>query len=106
MADGAVLSLLDLDPELLLAALATLPALSHATARAACKLFAVIIDEISRTTSFLTSSVGPFQSIVAEVSPQLEAQPTLGILFSKDLVSRGDLQCLANKLPYHLEVRT
>ena len=43
------------------------------------------------------------QTILDELSPRLEAQPTMGILFAKDDVPDTELKTLANRLPYHLE---
>lgn len=110
MADDAIASVapsmnvLDLDPEHLLLGFETLSAREQATAKATCKLFYILIDEIGRTTSFLTSAVGQLSGVVGELSPRLEAKPSMGILFSKDDVAAGDLKKLARKLPYHIEM--
>ena len=105
VADAAApFSLLDLEPELILQALSTLSASDQARARHTCKLFAIIVDEIARTTSFMASVVGPMSTAVSDLSPMLEAQPTMGILFTKDEESEGSLADLARKLPYHCEV--
>lgn len=98
-------NLLDLDPELLLAALEGLAARDQARARLACKLLYVLIDEISRTTTFMTSALGPLKSVVkSDLAPHLEAAPTLGICFSRDECEQSDIATLAKELPYHLEM--
>lgn len=96
--------LFDLDPELLLVALEGLCAKDQARARWTCKLFYVLLDEVTKTASYLASAVGPLSSVYAELSPRLEAQPTLGVLFS--MADMGNDQALANlakQLPYQLE---
>ena len=104
MSTEPTFSLVDLDPEILLQALEHLPAKSQAAARRTCKLFYVLIDEIGRTTSYLTSAVSSLSSVVSDLAPQLEAQPTLGILFAKDDVPDGKLEQLSKSLPYHFEL--
>ena len=96
--------LFDLDPELLLVALEGLCARDQARARWTCKLFYVLLDEVTKTASYLVSAVGPLERVYAELSPRLEAQPTLGVLFSMaDMGNETSLAKLAKQLPYHLE---
>ena len=85
-------------------ALSYLPAIDQCHARQTCKLFAVLVDEIARTTSFMTSVVGPMATAVTDLSPKLEAEPTMGILFTKDEEPPERLETLARQLPYHLEL--
>jgi small ligand-binding sensory domain FIST len=110
MSDGSgppSLELLDIDPELLLSAIEQLPAKDQARARQTCKLFAIIVDEIARVTSFMCSSVAPCSQVLDQLAPKLESRPTMGILFSKDAQdesSSAPLARLARRLPYHLEL--
>ena len=100
------MSLIDLDPELLLQAIEMLSAKHQASAAQVCKLFAILVHETARTTSFIASAVGPLKGAMQELNPRLEAQPTLGILFSEDEYagSNTELTTFAKKLPYHLEL--
>ena len=88
--------MVDLDPELVLHALSLLPAGAQARAAQVCKLFFLLVAEIGRVSSFMASSVGPLGSIVA--STQLEAPPTMGILFSKDSLDEDALGRLAQQV--------
>ena len=74
--------LADLDPELLMTALARLTSREQARSSLVCKLFAVIVAEIGRTTSFMASTVGPLTSVVADLEPTLKAAPTIGLCFT------------------------
>jgi len=97
--------LLDLDPEIILCCLEYLPASGQARARRACKLLYVIVDEIQRTTTFMVGGLGPLGSVIkSDLEPHIEAQPTMGILFSKEELSKADLTGLAAQLPHHLEL--
>ena len=100
------MNILDLDPELLLHAIKFLPAKHQAAATQSCKLFAILVHEISRTTSFLASAVGALSSTLLELETRLEAQPTMGIVFSEDNyhTNSTELAAFAANLPYHLEL--
>jgi len=107
-ADEAPMTLLDLDPEILLQALEQMTGPQQTRAAATCKLFAVIVDEIARTTSFMTSAVGSFASVSADLDLRLEAPPTLGVCFTvheqTEASGCGHLSSLARRLPPHLEL--
>jgi len=94
---------MDLDPEIIFHALEGLCASDQARARLTCKLFAVVIEEVTRTASFMASAVGPLDAVFEELSPSLKAPPTMGILFSKDDVDSSALSKAALQLPFHLE---
>ena len=107
MADATPpMTILDLDPELLLHAIEYLSAKHQARAAQTCKLFAILVHEVARTTSFLASAVGPLSSTLQELDPRLESMPTLGILFTEDDYAgdSSDLDAFAKKLPYHMDL--
>ncbi|EOD29131.1 hypothetical protein EMIHUDRAFT_234067 [Emiliania huxleyi CCMP1516] len=76
------ISLLDLDPELLLEAVQTLPLREQARCRQVCKLFYLLVSELERTTPFMATSVGSFDVVMRDLGPKMAAAPSLGLLFT------------------------
>jgi len=102
------ISLLDLDPELLLEAVQTLPLREQARCRQVCKLFYLLVSELERTTPFMATSVGSFDGVMRDLGPKMAAAPSLGVLFTvhaqRDASPTGTLGSLARKLPPGLEL--
>ena len=105
--DAEPLTLFDLDPELILEALATLPARDQAKARLTCKLFHVLVAEIARTTTFMKGHYGSAGEIgfFDEVNSHLETAPSMGILFSENTLPEAFIEEHVQKyLPYPMEL--
>ena len=56
--------LLELDPELLLHALESLPAVDQARAAQSCKLLYILVHELNRSTSFMISALAPIERVL------------------------------------------
>lgn len=104
-AEAPPMHLFDLDPELLLSAMESLSARDQARAAQSCKLLAVIVHEIGRTTSFMVGAVAPLKGLMKEcLDEHLSAAPSMGILFSTEPVKKKELTELAEQLPYNCEM--
>ncbi len=108
--EGPPLALLDLDPELLVAVVQNLDVRSQCRVLHTCKLLALCVVEMQRTTSFLASGLASITCAAETLRPQLEATPTVGLCFTVKEIGGGGrpptahLLALARSLPPELEL--
>ena len=69
--------LLELDPELLLHALESLPAVDQARAAQSCKLLYILVHELNRSSSFMISALAPIERVLQVIRSLTPLTPSL-----------------------------
>lgn len=107
------IALLDLDPDLLLLVVEACGAQGQAVCKAACKLLALLVEEVEKTTPFFTTAAvdrmdsgDPAATVMGRIDADLLAAPTMGMLLStsRRLASEAALRSLAKRLPKPVEL--
>jgi len=111
MASGEVIALLDLDTELLLFVIEASGATGQAVCQGVCKLLALLVEEVEKTTPFFASAsiegnVDLATTAMDYMESELVAMPTMGMLLStsRKLCAEHQLRSLVTRLPKSLEL--